>query len=281
MIHNANDSYIFYRTMKHLEVLPSLSDISGNQKCYLGPIFMDKIDVNLGQCVKVQTDCCSYLCSAWPRRDRGEGHIQFDPVVICPRVEDEDGLCGKCLTENNPVPQIQISLENVQKVGNKVVNSVNVDVIFEDYRDVSKYKKLKGNDSFRRKVLSVLRKLCVSKGGIVRCQRMKLGKLYKISYITINYIDGERTGGIVTPDTYIIVDNISSKERFKLRLKSSFKKKLGGLDKERAILIETITLPFKYQDAREKFGIQFSRGVLLRGPAGCGKTCLVRSVTSV
>ena len=81
-------------------------------------------------------------------------------------------------------------------------------------------------------------------------------------------------------DTNIIVDHISSKDRFEQTFKSGINAQLGGLDREKATLVETITLPFKYPDAREKFGIKLTRGILLRGPAGCGKTCLVRSVTS-
>ena len=81
---------------------------------------------------------------------------------------------------------------------------------------------------------------------------------------------------MIVAKTKVKIENISSKDRFEQKVKRSSDKKLGGLNREKHILIDTVTLPFKYPSAQQKFGIQFTRGVLLRGPSGCGKTGLVR-----
>ena len=263
--------------MEHLDVLPTLSDLSGTRKCYLGPKILDAVSVKLGDCVKIKTDCCSYVCTAWPRRDNAEGYIQFDFTVVC-RSGQQSTYCGKCLTQNNNVLQNHIPSREVRKLEHGKLNSVNVNVILDDYRDVSIYRKSASSDAFSRKVFSVLRKMFLSKGAVVRSHRLKLGKLNKISYIVVINIECNAECGLVTADTKIAVDGISSKDRFEQNFKSNSKMKLGGLSRERSTLVDTVSLPFKYPDARDKYGIQFTRGILLRGPMGCGKTCLVRSI---
>ena len=64
-------------------------------------------------------------------------------------------------------------------------------MIFEDYRDVNKFRKLTETDAFKRKVFSVLKNLAVCEGAIVRSQGLKLGKLYRICYVTINHTQGK------------------------------------------------------------------------------------------
>ena len=149
-------------------------------------------------------------------------------------------------------------------------------VVFDDYRDVNKYRKLTSSDDLKRKLSSILRTMCVCVGSVVKCQRLNIGKLHKICYIVVNHISGKAEYGVIVAKTKVKIEIISSKDRFEQKVKCNSSKKLGSLNREKHTLIDTITLPLKYPKAQHKFGIQFTRGVLLRGPSGCGKTCLVR-----
>ena len=55
---------------------------------------------------------------------------------------------------------------------------------------------------------------------------------------------------------------------------------VGGLEKEKELLKETIKLPLEQPEVIEKLGIQPAKGILLHGPPGCGKTLLARAVAN-
>lgn len=55
---------------------------------------------------------------------------------------------------------------------------------------------------------------------------------------------------------------------------------IGGLKSQVAQLRETIEYPIKYKELYEEYGLKPSRGVLLYGPAGCGKTMIAKAIAS-
>merc|ERR1719203_2604335 len=55
---------------------------------------------------------------------------------------------------------------------------------------------------------------------------------------------------------------------------------IGVLDTTKKKLIETIVHPIQYPDIYAKFGQRPSRGALLWGPPGCGKTLLAKAIAS-
>lgn len=55
---------------------------------------------------------------------------------------------------------------------------------------------------------------------------------------------------------------------------------IGGCEEAKAALIEAIELPYEHRDIFERYGQKPVRGVLLSGPAGCGKTLLGRAVAT-
>ncbi len=55
---------------------------------------------------------------------------------------------------------------------------------------------------------------------------------------------------------------------------------IGGLEKVKKELKESIEWPLKYPEKFKKFGIRPPRGILLYGPPGCGKTLLAKAVAS-
>jgi len=55
---------------------------------------------------------------------------------------------------------------------------------------------------------------------------------------------------------------------------------IGGLHTVKNRLIEMIQFPIEYPNKFEQFGISSSKGVLLYGPPGCGKTLLAKAVAN-
>ncbi|HES58188.1 MAG TPA: tetratricopeptide repeat protein, partial [Firmicutes bacterium] len=52
---------------------------------------------------------------------------------------------------------------------------------------------------------------------------------------------------------------------------------VGGLDKPKQLIKETILYPLKYKELSQRYGKKAGGGILLFGPPGCGKTLLARA----
>ncbi len=55
---------------------------------------------------------------------------------------------------------------------------------------------------------------------------------------------------------------------------------IGGLDYVKQVIKEAVEWPLKYSDAFSQMGIKPSRGILLYGPPGCGKTMLAKAIAN-
>jgi len=55
---------------------------------------------------------------------------------------------------------------------------------------------------------------------------------------------------------------------------------VGGLEKVKQELMETVMYPVEYAHKYAKFGMNPSKGVLLYGPSGCGKTLMAKAIAN-
>ena len=55
---------------------------------------------------------------------------------------------------------------------------------------------------------------------------------------------------------------------------------VGGLEKVKQELMETVMYPVEYAHKYHKFGMNPSKGVLLYGPSGCGKTLMAKAIAN-
>ncbi|CAF4215121.1 unnamed protein product, partial [Adineta steineri] len=86
---------------------------------------------------------------------------------------------------------------------------------------------------------------------------------------------------IVAPDTVIHYEGDPIKrEEEKTSLNEIGYDNIGGLESVKRELQELIQYPIKHPEKFLKFGITPSRGVLLYGPPGCGKTLLAKAIAN-
>lgn len=73
--------------------------------------------------------------------------------------------------------------------------------------------------------------------------------------------------------------NMSETNFFKSRNKINWSL-VGGLNKVKKSLVETLIWPIKYKDLYKKLSMKQSGGVLLYGPSGCGKTLIASALAN-
>ena len=261
---------------KSLKLMPCEQRDIGTTKCRLGPKFMDTIGAHVGCPIEVRKGRRTFLCSAWPREDCFEGHIQIDETIC----KDSPSTCNDSQDSKHSV----FSSDCIKVVKPKRLDTVKVVVILSDLTRVSNYRcqlKLNGHcENLTKWSKNLLLNHVVSpEQCVVDCQRLKLGNLYKISYMIIEDMSPGDPYGLVTEKTEIKVSCIKSKERFEQQrgLKASYNV-LGGLERQEKLLSSLVQLPLLHPDRYAKLGLQGCKGILLHGPPGSGKTSLVRKV---
>jgi len=74
--------------------------------------------------------------------------------------------------------------------------------------------------------------------------------------------------------------NPSALREMKVEIPSVTWADIGGLEKVKQELKETIQYPLDYPEKFDKFGLPPSKGILFYGPPGCGKTLLAKAVAN-
>jgi transitional endoplasmic reticulum ATPase len=99
----------------------------------------------------------------------------------------------------------------------------------------------------------------------------------------IMQIDDEETDyGVVAPETVVFTegDPLDREDDPSFNPKEVGFDDIGGLDKQIMQLRELVETPLKHPELFETVGINPPRGVLLHGPAGCGKTMIGQALAT-
>jgi ATP-dependent 26S proteasome regulatory subunit len=93
----------------------------------------------------------------------------------------------------------------------------------------------------------------------------------------------EKMGGFslfkITQATTIEIKTDHNKSKKKEKQLLSFEN-IGGLEKEMATLKEIFINPFQFESLYKEIGVNFSKGVLIYGSPGCGKTLIAKTLCS-
>ena len=252
-----------------LAILPCDASDLGTQKCRLGPSLMDSIGAGLDSPLKITAPQGVYICHAWPRRDQCEGYVQLSETVSTTThhtAQLEGTSNNKDLIDSNCIKVL-----TAEKLA-----SVETLLVVSDYVKVASLRD--SADIVSSYVCNILQGFTVMKNYTVNCTEHPLGRLYGFTYIVVNDT-GNVEAGTVCKNTKVTVADVMSIDRYQQKMKST-EILLGGLDVPAKQLKEIISLPFQYPEDFKKLGLECPKGVLLRGPPGCGKTSLVKAVAN-
>ncbi|KAM4829022.1 ATPase family gene 2 protein homolog B isoform 2-T4 [Thomomys bottae] len=230
----------------------------GTQRCRLGPAALRTLGARLGSAVSISLpDGGSCLCTAWPQRNRADGFVQLDPQCASPGAAVETlGSRGRLSLSSFhlvPCPPLRrLVVWPVFGEGKGAPETPNPAVVLETAREL-------------------LRNRPVSRGHVLTAPPGAPGPVAALHIVGGS--PNPNPAGLVTPKTCIVL----SGEPPSLA-ESPPELTLGGLSEVAESLRELLCFPLRYPCALDAVGLAVPRGVLLVGPAGVGKTQLVRSV---
>ncbi len=242
-------------------ILPSDQKDVGSQRCFLGRELMTRLSLKLKGVVFVKVGNKCYICICWPRHDKFENYITVNRLVELEHHEETE------LSSN-------FTVATVQPVQCFTAVELIVDVVMQADQS-SKY---------TSQLQLILNDLCICKGSVVNASTTPLGKLFGVRDIYVRFCrtaEDECDSFVckVTRDSKITVNRVMSAEWFDLRPQNV--KRFGGLARVCDELQELASLIFPKSKSilkADSLCVLVSKCVLLKGPAGCGKSLVVASV---
>lgn len=102
----------------------------------------------------------------------------------------------------------------------------------------------------------------------------------KFVHCGVKVEEGDRV--VVDPTLSVVYQNLGKEEKsysFTEETGVSWND-IGGLEDAKSALIEAVEVPFKYKELYKAYGRKVTKGVLLYGPPGCGKTMLGKATAT-
>ena len=173
----------------------------------------------------------------------------------------------------------------VSKYG--ITKCVNVRVVFSDIAKLKYFRKVpNAMYKLQEQCINCLSGLILADLYAVNLKRMQLAKLYGISYIFVESVKSlkkevEGNCFLISRNIKINVSKLHSLEWFEYMKKQTNSCFLGGLSDVTTELLDLIKMPVNYREHFTKLGVEPPKGILLRGPPGCGKTSVVKHVAHI
>lgn len=270
-----------------LNVLPILEDDGFHQKCYMGPALMHILGTKIDSFVQISNDKMVHVCSVWPRASLNDNSIQYSQAVGLKRNTEAELLrnaeiANSTNDETNKVFSTQsIERNRITPVSIGTAAELQIDVIVNNTSQLQEYRSVGTcSKQLEESCFNCLFRLCVGKLCSVNLSKLNYASLLGISRIIVKDItsDGHAEHFTVTKNTKIKINSIHSSEWYKQVTSELPVKSLGGLTSVVSMLLDLVQLPLKYKNKFNQLGVEPPKGILLRGPPGCGKTSVVQYV---
>ncbi|XP_052792321.1 ribosome biogenesis protein SPATA5L1-like isoform X1 [Mya arenaria] len=248
-----------------LRIFHSASD-SFHQKCFTNKETLSALSVQVGDYVEIETEGRRFISSIWVKNGLTLNSLFMNDCVSC-RVENKTVSCNEIST-----------------LSPMIASDVKVTVILPNIEDVIKmqHNAVRMNETTNH-CKDILTRLCVLEDFTVNCSKSKFANLagigrIKIDEVTCNAIVPQThlSSYIITTGTNLTINKVHSEEWYSKMTKTEQLVKPGGLDSVLGLLRDLVRLPLDHKHQFSEMGVKPPRGILLRGPPGCGKTSLVR-----
>ena len=248
-----------------LNVVPWTWKDCYHQQCYASCVILKQLGAHMGQYVLITIQKKAYICSLWPKADIGSRNFSFCDIVSYRTSEYSSDI----------ERQLKLLFPSKAKVVYVSVILTTIEKVIQTKKDEQSMKTL------HQQVLNLLQRLCVCCKAVISCKDSQLAKLVGVNYINIEEVHVSHTKQcfqevVIDPKTEIKIQDVHSLDWYKQLNGVIEIKKPGGLESVLNMLKDLIQLPLTQKQAFDDIGAQAPRGILLRGPPGCGKTSLVR-----
>lgn len=244
-------------------VEPPLSNDSSIQRCRIPGNTCRAIGADLGMFVRVTTPTICAICSVWPCSDLDDSVVQFSNLVTQDVYNNDHMVDGR----------LQIEL-----LSSFNARAVELSIVTPDI-DLRQHLKalLSSGDKLEGCCRNCLQFIGVGVNVKVNMKQIKRSDVLKLSSMIVHITKPEIYDVvIVNSGTKIKVRDVITEDRYWQRLRHP-KKCLGGLEDTVQTLKDFLELSsLRSQTSFQNLAIP--RGILLRGPPGCGKTTLVEYV---
>jgi transitional endoplasmic reticulum ATPase len=210
---------------------------------------MKELNVITGDIIEIQGKESNTAAIAWPAYPQDQG---LDIVRIDSRVRKNANIGID-------------DMITVKKVEEKVAKSVLLAPVSL---------KIKPNTRFESFVKRKLLNFPIAKGDLIY---INIGMTKEIIFRVVSI----KPGGIaLIKQGTILTINESNVDEVSSGIAYITYEDIGGLDREIQLVREMVELPLKHPELFQRMGIDPPKGVLLRGPPGCGKTLLAKAVAN-
>ncbi len=210
---------------------------------------MKELGANTGDIIEIKGKDQTTAAIAWPAypQDQGLGIIRID---------------SRIRKNANITIDEDVSITKVEEVIAKTVTLAPISL------------KIKPNTRFESFVKRKLLNFPITKGDLIY---INIGMTKEIVFRIISLKPSEIS--LVKQSTTLSI-NETAMDEIPQGIPYITYEDIGGLDQEIQLVREMVELPLKHPELFKRLGIDPPKGVLLRGPPGCGKTLLAKAVAN-